>query len=212
MNIIYKNCCGLDVHKSSVTACIIKTESNGTATKEFKKFSTITTFLLEMSDWMKSNGVTHVAMESTGVYWKPVWNILEGNFKVILVNAQNIKQVPGRKTDMKDCEWIAELLGCGLLPSSFVPPAEIRELRDLTRQRTKMVQDMASIKNRIQKVLEDANVKISSVVTDIMGISGRTILSDISEGNTDPALLAEHAKRRLRGKIPELRLALVPYT
>jgi transposase len=168
----------------------------------------MTCHLLALADWLASEGVTHVAMESTGVYWKPVFHLLEGRFEVLLVNAQHIKQVPGRKTDVKDCEWIAQLLQHGLLRASFVPPAPIRELRDLTRQRTQLVQELAAVANRIHKVLEDANIKLASVATDVLGASGRDMLQALIAGQTDPELLADLARKRLREKIPALRLAL----
>ncbi len=164
--------------------------------------------LLALSDWLAGHGVTHVAMESTGVYWKPVFNLLEGGVSVILVNAEHIKQVPGRKTDVKDCQWIAQLLQHGLLKASFVPPAPIRELRDLTRQRTQLIQERSAAANRIQKVLEDANIKLASVATDVLGVSGRDMLEALIAGETDPAKLAELARKRLREKIPALRQAL----
>jgi len=208
MDVIYKNVCGLDVHKKIIVACILKIEETGELKKEIRKYGTMTRDILALSDWMKQEGVTHVAMESTGVYWKPIWNILEGEFEVILVNAKHIKQVPGRKTDMKDSEWIAQLLQHGLLPRSFVPKREQRELRDLTRHRTKLVQQKVSTANRIQKTLEDANIKLSSVVTDILGVSGRAMIEDIIAGEEDSNKLAELARRKLRGKIPELKIAL----
>jgi len=164
--------------------------------------------LLQLADWLRDRGVKHVAMEATGVYWKPVWNILEGEFEVVLVNAQHIKRVPGRKTDVKDCEWIAELLQHGLVQASFVPPAEVRELRDLTRYRATLVEEGARVVNRIEKVLEDANLKLASVVTDILGVSGRAILASIVRGEEDPERLAEMARCRLRAKLPALREAL----
>ncbi len=164
--------------------------------------------LLQLADWLRDRGVKHVAMEATGVYWKPVWNILEGEFEVVLVNAQHIKRVPGRKTDVKDCEWIAELLQHGLVQASFVPPAEVRELRDLTRYRATLVEEGARVVNRIEKVLEDANLKLASVVTDILGVSGRAILTSIVRGEEDPERLAEMARCRLRAKLPALREAL----
>jgi transposase len=147
-------------------------------------------------------------MESTGVYWKPIFNLLEGSFEVILVNAHHLKQVPGRKTDVKDAEWIAQLLQYGLLSPSFIPPPKIRNLRDLTRQRTQLIRDCATVANRIQKVLEDANIKLSSVASDVLGVSGRAMIRALIDGQDDPDRLAELAKRRLRGKIPELKLAL----
>ena len=208
MDSIYRCCCGLDVHKDTVAACLRKIGDDGKIHIEKQTYSTMTKGLLALSDWMTSEGVTHVAMESTGVYWKPIWNILEGGFTVLLVNARHIKQVPGRKTDMKDCEWIAQLLQHGLLNSSFVPPTPIRELRDLTRHRAKITGEQAAAANRIQKTLEDANIKLASVATDVMGVSGRAMLKAIISGQEDPKVLADHAKRRLRGKIPQLKLAL----
>jgi transposase len=208
MDIIYKNVCGLDVHKKLIVACVLKVVERGEIKKEIRKYGTMTRDILALSDWLKQEEVTHVAMESTGVYWKPIWNILEGEFEVILVNARHIKQVPGRKTDMKDSEWIGQLLQHGLLPKSFVPVREQRELRDLTRHRTKSVQQRVSIVNRIQKVVEDANIKLSSVVTDILGVSGRAMIEEMITGEEDSDRLAEVAQRKLRGKIPELRIAL----
>ena len=156
METLFRCCAGLDVHKDTVVACARRLDSAGKVHKEVRTFGTMTCQLLALSDWLAEWGVTHVAMESTGVYWKPVFHVLEGRFQVLLVNAYHIKQVPGRKTDVKDCEWIAQLLQHGLLRASFVPPAPIRELRDLTRQRTQLVQQMAVVANRIHKVLEDA--------------------------------------------------------
>lgn len=208
MDSIYRCCCGLDVHKDTVAACLRKIGDDGKIHIEKRTYLTMTKELLALSDWMTSEGVTHVAMESTGVYWKPIWNILEGGFTVLLVNARHIKQVPGRKTDMKDCEWIAQLLQHGLLNASFVPPTPIRELRDLTRHRAKIIGEQAAVVNRIQKTLEDANIKLASVATDVMGVSGRAMLKAIISGLEDPKVLADLAKRRLRGKIPQLKLAL----
>ena len=161
METIYPCCAGLDVHKKTVVACVRRVEPAGRAREEVRTFGTMTADLLALADWLAEHGVTHVAMESTGVYWKPVFNLLEGRFEVLLVNAQHIKQVPGRKTDVKDCQWIAQLLQHGLLRASFVPPKPIRELRDLTRQRTQLVAEKAAVANRIQKVLEDANIKLA---------------------------------------------------
>lgn len=208
MDSVYRCCCGLDVHKDTVAACLRKIGDDGKTHIEKRTYSTMTKELLALSDWMTSEGVTHVAMESTGVYWKPIWNILEGGFTVLLVNARHIKQVPGRKTDMKDCEWIAQLLQHGLLNASFVPPTPIRELRDLTRHRAKVIGEQATVANRIQKTLEDANIKLASVATDVMGVSGRAMLKAIISGQEDPKVLADLAVRRLRGKIPQLKLAL----
>lgn len=208
MDIINRCCCGLDVHKEKVVACLRKIGDDGKCHIEKRTYLTVTKELLALSDWMVGKGVTHVAMESTGVYWKPIWNILEGEFTVLLVNARHIKQVPGRKTDMKDCEWIAQLLQHGLLNPSFVPPTPIRELRDLTRHRVKVIGEQAAVTNRIQKTLEDANIKLASVATDIMGVSGRAMLKAIISGQEDPKVLADLAQRRLREKIPQLKLAL----
>ncbi|HKW62509.1 MAG TPA: IS110 family transposase, partial [Candidatus Acidoferrum sp.] len=165
MEVVYPCCCGLDVHKKSITACVLWAEAKGESRKEKRSFGTFTQDLLRLADWLAECGVTHVAMESTGVYWKPVWNILAEQFEVLLVNAQHIKAVPGRKTDQKDSEWIADLLQHGLLRGSFVPPRPTRELRDLTRYRVSLAQEINRIANRIQKVLEDANIKLASVAT-----------------------------------------------
>jgi len=208
MQVVYPCCCGLDVHKKSVTACVLWAEDGGKSRKEKRSFGTFTRDLLRLADWLQQCGVTHVALESTGVYWKPVWNILEGAFEVLLVNAQHIKAVPGRKTDQKDSEWIADLLQHGLLRGSFVPPQATRELRDLTRYRVSLAQEINRIANRIQKVLEDANIKLASVATDSLGASGRAMLEAMLKGEGDPARLAEMSKGLLRNKIPELKLAL----
>jgi transposase len=209
MEVIYPCCCGLDVHKASITACVLWAETNGRRRKEKRRFGTFTADLLQLADWLRACGVTHIAMEATGVYWKPVWNILDGQFaEVLLVNAQHIKAVPGRKTDQKDCEWIAELLQHGLLRGSFVPPQPTRELRDLTRYRVSLAQECNRVANRIQKVLEDANIKLASVATDALGASGRAMLRAMLAGETHPETLAELAKGLLRNKIPALRQAL----
>ena len=208
MEVVYPCCCGLDVHKKSITACVLWAEAKGKSRKEKRRFGTFTHDLLQLADWLGESGVTHVAMESTGVYWKPVWNILAEQFKVLLVNAQHIKAVPGRKTDQKDSEWIADLLQHGLLRGSFVPPQPTRELRDLTRYRVSLAQEINRIANRIQKVLEDANIKLASVATDALGASGRAILEAMLAGEQDAARLAELSKGLLRNKIPELKLAL----
>ena len=208
MDTLYPRCAGIDVHKNNVVVCLRCAERPGKAFEEVRTFSTMTRDLLALSDWLANHGVTHVAMESTGVYWKPVFNILAGRVKVILVNAEHIKQVPGRKTDVKDCQWLAQLLQHGLLKASFVPPEPIRELRDLTRQRTQLIQERSAAANRIQKVLEDANVKLASVATDVLGVSGRDMLEALIAGETNPAELADLARRRLREKIPQLQLAL----
>lgn len=209
MELLTKHCCGLDVHKKSIVACIRVINNSNKLKKEVKTFGTMTKDIQELNKWLRDNGITHVAMESTGVYWKPIWNILEGNFELILVNAQHIKHVPGRKTDVKDCEWIAELLQHGLLKASFVPEKTIRELRDLTRHRTRLIQSRATLSNRVQKVLEDANIKLASVASDVLGVSGRAILRAMISGNDNPEELAELSKKTLRNKIPELKLALL---
>jgi transposase len=207
MEVLYRCCCGLDVHKKSITACVLWAE--GKKRKEKRRFGTFTEELLKLVEWLRECGVTHVAMESTGVYWKPVWNILEGQFtEVLLVNAQHIKAVPGRKTDQKDSEWIAQLLQHGLLKASFIPPRPTRELRDLTRYRVSLAQECNRVANRIQKVLEDANIKLASVATDALGASGRQMIQALIAGEQDSAVLAQMAKGLLRNKIPELKLAL----
>jgi len=205
MQVMYEVCSGLDVHKKGVTACVLWASGRR---RQIRDFGTFTRELLELTDWLRACGVTHVAMESTGVYWKPVWNLLQGQFEVLLVNAQHIKAVPGRKTDQKDSEWIAELLQHGLLRPSFVPPTPIRELRDLTRYRASLAQECNRIANRVQKVLEDANIKLSSVATDALGASGRAMLEAIVGGEESSKRLAEMAQGRLRNKIPELEGAL----
>jgi transposase len=208
MKIVIDRCAGLDVHKDSIVACVRCIEADGALAEETRNYGTTTAALLALLDWLTARGVGRAAMESTGVYWKPVFHILEGHLEVMLVNAQHIKNVPGRKTDVKDAQWIAELLQYGLLAPSFVPPADIRELRDLTRQRTVLVREKATVANRIQKVLEDANIKLGSVASDPLGVSGRAILRGLIEGERDPATLAERARARLRKKIPALREAL----
>lgn len=209
MDVIHRRCAGLDVHKKSVMACVRILQEGGTrATKRVREFGTMTADLERLAEWLTAQGVTHVAMESTGVYWKPIFNVLEGRFELLLCNAQHIKQVPGRKTDVKDCEWIAQLLQHGLLRGSFVPSQQGRELRDLTRHRTKLADQRTSVVNRLHKVLEDANVKLGAVATDVLGKSGRAIIEALLGGHEDPEHLANLARGRLRGKIPELRRAL----
>ena len=208
MEILYHCCAGLDVHKKTVVACIRRLGPDKQAEDLIRTFGTMTADLLELADWLAAHAVVHVAMESTGVYWKPVFHLLEDRFQILLVNAQHIKQVPGRKTDVKDCQWIAQLLQLGLLRASFVPPRPIRELRDLTRQRSQLVGERASVSNRIQKVLEDANIKLASVASDVLGVSGRAMIAALIGGETEPDRLADLARRRLRGKIPQLRQAL----
>jgi transposase len=207
MEVIYKRCCGLDVHKKIVVACVLIWEE-GKLFKEIQRFGTMTFELLMLHDWLLAHKVTHVAMESTGIYWKPVFNLLEGNFEVLLVNAAHIKAVPGRKTDVKDCEWIANLLTHGLLKGSFIPPEPIRDLRDLTRYRKSLTDERVREVNRLHKLLESANIKLSSVATDVMGVSGRAMLEALLSGSTDPEILAELARGKLRNKLSLLREAL----
>jgi len=208
MDILYACCAGLDVHKETVVVTVRRRLDNGKVQQRTRTYGTMTTQLLELADWLEAEGVTHLAMESTGVYWKPIWNLLEDRFTILLVNAQHIKNVPGRKTDVKDSAWIAQLLQCGLLRGSFVPPTPQRELRELTRQRRQLVHAKASVANRIQKVLEDANIKLGSVATDVLGVSGRDMLRAMIAGQDAPEALAELARGKLRAKIPALRLAL----
>jgi transposase len=208
MDVLHACCAGLDVHKKTVVACVRRVDPAGKVTKTTKTFATMTADLLDLSDWLAARGVQAVAMESTGAYWKPVFNILESRFEVILVNAHHIKQVPGRKTDVRDSEWIAQLLQHGLLRPSFIPPRPTRELRDLTRQRTQLINERTAVINRIQKVLEDANVKLGSVASNALGVSGRLMIEAIIRGEYDPVKLADLARRRLRKKIPQLRRAL----
>jgi transposase len=207
MEVIYRRCCGLDVHKKIVVACVLIWQG-GKLFKEIRTFGTMTFELLMLHDWLLAHKVTHVAMESTGVYWKPIFNLLEGNFEVLLVNAAHIKAVPGRKTDVKDCEWIANLLSHGLLKGSFIPPQPIRDLRDLTRYRKSLTDERVREVNRLHKLLESANIKLSSVASDVMGVSGRAMLECLVSGGTDPEVLAELARGKLRKKLSLLREAL----
>jgi transposase len=208
MEVLFERCCGLDVHQATVVACLRRPGTRGRRTSEVRTFGTTTAELLTLADWLTAEGVSHAAMESTGVFWKPVFNILEGQVEVILVNAQHIKAVPGRKTDVRDCEWIAQLLEHGLLRASFIPPPPIRELRDLTRHRTVLVHQRVSEANRVQKLLETANIKLKLVVTDVLGASGRAILRALIAGERDTAVLAELAKGSLRQKRARLAEAL----
>lgn len=213
MQIVYRRCGGMDVHKKSVVVCLLLIdEQTGEERKQRRSFGTTTRALLELAAWLKQWGVEAVAMESTGVYWKPVWNVLEeelgADCKLMLVNARHFKQVPGRKTDQKDAEWLAELLQHGLVRASFVPPKETRQLRDLTRSRASLMEDHTAVANRLQKLLEEANIKLSSVASNVLGVSGRRMLKELAKGNRDVEALAELAVRRLREKIPQLREAL----
>lgn len=207
MDVLHSCCAGLDVHKEIVVACVRRT-IGGKVRQEVRTFRTETNALLEMADWLTDLEVSHLAMESTGVYWKPIWNLFEGVFELLLVNAEHIKAVPGRKTDVKDSQWIAELLQHGLLKASFVPDKPMRQLRDLTRQRVQLIRQKVQVANRIQKTLEDCNIKLSSVASDVLGASGRAMIAAIVKGENDPITLAELARQRLRKKIPQLQEAL----
>ena len=208
MQTLVERGCGLDVHQATVVACLLIVCKDGKVQKQLRTFGTTTRELLRLREWLLSEGCTHLAMESTGVYWKPVYAILEGALQIVVANAQHVKKVPGRKTDVKDAEWIAELLCHGLLRSSFVPPQPIRELRDFTRYRRKLVESRSSERNRLLKVLETANIKLASVATDVFGTSGRLMLRALIEGKSTPQEMADLAKGLLRKKIPELELAL----
>jgi transposase len=208
MDVVYPRCCGLDVHKRTVVACVIVSRTRGTPHKEIRTFGTMTAELLELADWLRAQEVTHVAMESTGVYWQPIYNLLEDEFTLLLANARHIKAVPGRKTDVRDCEWVADLLRHGLLKASFVPQREQRELRELTRYRTALIRERSAEVNRLQKTLEGANIKLAAVATDVLGVSGRQMLHELVAGVSDPAVLADLARGRLREKRPQLERAL----
>lgn len=206
MQVLYERCAGLDVHKDNVVArvrCVSEPKND-----EVRSFATTTSALLDLKDWLVSHAVTHVAMEATGVYWKPVWHLLEDDFELILANAQHIRNVPGRKSDVNDATWIADLLAHGLIRSSFVPPAPIQELRDLTRTRKQLVREISQHSSRIQKVLEDANLKLGSVLSDILGKSGRAILQALIAGQSDPEKLADLAQGTARKKRAALLEAL----
>jgi transposase len=209
MDVLYPCCAGLDVHKKSVLACRIgRDPASGQKLAQTRTFSTMTSDLLALSDWLSQGGCTHVAMESTGEYWKPVYNLLEDQFELLVVNARHIKSVPGRKTDVNDAQWIAELLQHGLLRASFVPPVGQRALRDLTRHRSTFIRERATLVNRVQKVLEGANIKLACVASDGLGVSGRAILEALVAGEQDPQVLAELSRGRLRDKREQLVLAL----
>ena len=208
MERLIERCSGLDVHRDTVAACVRVPGAHGQREQHVRTFGTTTAELLILRDWLEAHGVTHVAMESTGVYWKPVFYVLEEAFTCLLVNAAHIKQVPGRKTDVLDCIWIAQLLEHGLLRGSFVPPAPIRELRDLTRHRKVLIQERQRAANRLHKLLQDAGLKLASVATDILGVSGRAMLGALVEGTTEPGVLADLARGKLRKKLPALRQAL----
>jgi transposase len=208
MDTIFARVAGLDVHQKFITVGVRCRLETGKLFAEVRTFGTMTRDLLALADYLEALGVTHVALESTGVLWKPVWNILEGRFELLLVNPRHVKQVPGRKSDVSDAEWIAQLLQCGLLRGSFVPKRELREFRDLTRFRAQLASEQTRLANRIHKVLEDANIKLGAVASDILGKSGRAMLRALIRGERQPHKLADLAEGRLRAKIPELKLAL----
>ena len=203
MEVLYHCCCGLDVHAQTVVACLIKD-----GRKQTRSFSTMTDDLLALLDWLVAEGCTHVAIESIGVYWRPVFNLLEGQVEVILVNARHIKAVPGRKTDVKDSEWLADLLRHGLLKASFIPPLEIRELRELIRYRQRVIADQAAIANRVQRIIESGNIKLGQVASNVMGVSGQMMLRALANGEQNGEKLASLARGRLKQKAEPLKRAL----
>lgn len=208
MEAIVEHCCGLDVHQATIVACLLVGEANKKPRKEVRTFGTMTVELQRLRDWLQSEGCTHVAMESTGIYWMPVYAILEGHFELVVGNATHIKQVPGRKTDVKDSEWIADLLRHGLIRRSFVPPKPLRELRDLLRYRRKLVESQTAERNRLLRLLETANIKLASVASDVFGVSGRRMLRALLDGVSTPQEMAELAKGTLRKKMAALAAAL----
>jgi len=208
MEVLYSRCAGLDVHKRTVTAACRLREADGSEPVKTRTFSTMTGSLLKLAEWLAQEQVTHVAMESTGEYWKPVYNLLEGCFEVWVVNSHHVKNLPGRKTDAKDAEWLSELLQHGLVRASFIPPAPQRDLRELTRCRTNFVRERVNVCNRIQKMLESANIKLASVASDVLGVSGRAMLDALVAGQENPAALAELSRGRMRKKKEELEEAL----
>jgi transposase len=208
MEQMIERCAGLDVHKATVVACVRVPGPRSGRMQHVQTFGTTAAALLALRDWLEAHGVTHVAMESTGVYWKPVYFVLEECVTCLVVNAAHLKHVPGRKTDVQDCVWIAQVLEHGLLRGSFVPPAPIRELRDVTRYRKSLIQDRTRVANRLHKVLEDAGIKLATVASDILGVSGRAMLTALVQGTTDADVLADLARGRLRAKLPALRAAL----
>lgn len=208
MEVLHERCCGIDIHKRSVTACVLTPGTGGRPAKEVRRFGTMTEELLALGDWLGEQAVTHVAMESTGVYWKPIWNLLEERFTLLLVNAAHVKVVPGRKRDVGDAEWLADLLRHGLLRASFVPDRPARELRELTRYRSSLVRERTAEVNRLQKTLEGANIKLASVVSTVMGVSARAMLAELAAGQEDAATLADLAVGQLRKKLPALERAL----
>jgi transposase len=208
MEVMFKNCAGLDVHKRMIMACVLVCNAQGGSDRQLRRFGTTLAELQGLAEWLTGLGVTHVAMESTGVYWKPVFNVLAPRLAVWVVNAQHLKTVPGRKTDVKDAEWIAQLMALGLLKRSLIPEVEQRDLRDLTRYRTRLLGERAAAANRLQKILEDANIKLASVASSVQGVSARAMLEAMIRGETDAEVLANLARGQLRKKLPELEAAL----
>jgi transposase len=208
MDVLHERCAGLDVHQETVVCCVLISEPGGRCRKEFRTFGTMTVDLEALRDWLRERGVSHVAMESTGVFWKPVYAVLEGHVEIVVGNAQHIRNVPGRKTDIKDAEWLGQLLRHGLIRASFVPPPEFRELRELLRFRRGMVQDGVRLRNRMIRRLEGAGIKLAAVASDVFGVSGRAMLRALIDGTQSPAEMADLARRRMRGKLPALARAL----
>src|SRR5580693_765194 len=197
MDVLHARCAGLDVHKDTIVACV-RFAQGDEVKREVQSFAATTRGLMDLSEWMTSHGCTHVAMEATGVYWRPVWHVLEGSFELVLGNAAHIRNVPGRKTDVNDATWIADLLAHGLIRGSFVPPAPIQRVRELTRTRKQLVREVSRHTLRIQKTLEDANIKLTGTITDVLGVSGRAILDALVAGETDPERLADLARRGVK--------------
>lgn len=208
METLIERCAGIDVHQRTMVATVRIPAAGGERAVLTQTFGTMTADLLVLRDWLQAHGVTHVAMESTGVYWRPLYYLLEDGFTVLLINMQHLTHVPGRKSDVRDSEWLAQLLECGLLRGSLVPPAAIRDLRDVTRYRKRQIEDRAQEVNRLHRVLQDAGLKLASVLTDLMGVSGRAMVDALLHGTTDPAVLADLARGRLRRKLPALQQAL----
>jgi transposase len=208
MDTLIERCAGIDVHQRTMVVTVRGPAANGSRAVTTQTFGTMTADLLVLREWLQAQGVTHVAMESTGVYWRPLYYLLEDGFTVLLINMQHLTHVPGRKSDVRDSEWLAQLLECGLLRGSLVPPAAIRDLRDVTRYRKRQIEDRAQEVNRLHRVLQDAGLKLASVMTDLMGVSGRTMIDALLQGTTDPAVLADLARGRLRSKLPALQQAL----
>ena len=209
MDVLYEHCAGLDVHKKTVVACVLHHQPDGTTLKETRSFSTMLPGLEQLRDWLLAEGCSHAGMEATGVYWKPVYNVLEGYLELLVINAEHIKAVPGRKTDVKDAQWIAELVRHGLVRSSFIPERNQRDLRELTRYRTALIQDRSRVVNRLQKTLEGGNIKLASVLSDIMGVSGQNILDALLSGEEDPETMADLAHWRVQSKRAELEQSLM---